>query len=98
MQNPISKIQYYIDHRNQREKQIHQIFQSNPDEYYSDMDLVKIIYVDVPEHLWLAAARNVMQHLKKMQKENVIIEKREKTNDEQEIVKFKYNSDRKAVD
>lgn len=62
------------------------------------MDLVKIIYIDIPEHLWLAAARNVNQHLKKMQKENIIVEKRGGTNDDKEIMKFKYSDDRKLVD
>lgn len=93
----MAKIQYYIDHRNQREGQIHQILQSNPDEYFSDMDLVRIIYADIPEHLWPAAARNVKQHLKKMHKEKIILEKRDGRNDEEETVKWKYNSDQKTI-
>lgn len=69
VQSPIEKIQYYIDHRNQREAQILGAFKSNPHTWYSDLDLVRIIYTDTPEQLWGAAARNIVQHLKKLEKE-----------------------------
>lgn len=66
------KIQYYIDHRNQRESQILNILQSNKNTSYTELDLVKLIYTETPEHLWPAAANNVSQHLKKMLKEKRI--------------------------
>lgn len=40
------------------------------------MDIVKIIYADIPKNLWIAAAKNVSQHLKKLEKEQKIQSKR----------------------
>lgn len=85
LQNPIPRIQYYIDHRNQREAQIVEMMKSNPNTWYSDMDLVRAIYTGTPEQLWRAAAHNVSQHLKKLKKQN-IIESEESSNGE----KWKY--------
>lgn len=65
-------MQYYIDHRNQRETQIRAVLDSNPDTWYTNMDLVKIIYVETPEQLWRAAANNITQHLKKLEKEQKV--------------------------
>lgn len=50
------------------------------DAWYSAMDIVKTIYADIPQNLWIAAARNVSQHLKKLEKEHKIHSK--KNNDE----------------
>lgn len=72
MQDPIPQIQYYIDHRNKRESQILGVFEVNKSTWYTAMDLVKVIYVDTPEILWPAAAKNVVQHLGKLQKESRI--------------------------
>lgn len=71
-QDPIKKIEYYIAHRNQREFQILEVLKNNPDKQLTEMDLVKIIYVETPEHLWSAAAYNVNHHLSKLTKENKI--------------------------
>lgn len=71
-QDPIPKIQYYISHRNQREEQILEALKNNSDKPLTEMDLVKIIYIETPEHLWPAAAYNVNHHLTKLMKENKI--------------------------
>lgn len=68
--DPLPKIQYYIDHRNRREQQLLQVFQQHPTEAYTEMDLVKIVYVETAQELWPAAAYNVNHHLKKLTKEN----------------------------
>lgn len=68
--DPTPKIQFYIDHRNTREKQLLTVFQQNPCELYAEMDLVRIVYLDTPEELWPAAAYNVNHHLTKLTKEN----------------------------
>lgn len=71
-QDPVVKIKYYISHRNQREEQILDALKANPEKPLTEMDLVKIIYTETPEHLWPAAAYNVNHHLTKLTKENKI--------------------------
>lgn len=71
-QDPIPKIDYYISHRNQREQQILETLKNNSEKPLTEMDLVKIIYTETPEHLWPAAAYNVNHHLTKLMKENKI--------------------------
>jgi len=71
--DPIPKIQFYIDHRNQREAQILSVLKSHPEQTFTEMDLVKIIYKETPEQLWPAAAYNVNHHLSKLTKERLII-------------------------
>lgn len=73
MQDPIPKIQFYIDHRNQREAQILNVLKSNPEQCFTEMELVEIIYKETPKELWPAAAYNVNHHLTKLVKERQII-------------------------
>lgn len=42
--DPVKKIEFYITHRNQREKQILGVLESKPDESMSAMDIVKVVY------------------------------------------------------
>ncbi|XP_049871846.1 beta-lactamase-like protein 2 homolog [Pectinophora gossypiella] len=72
--DPVKKIEYYIEHRNQREEQILKKLQENPDKSLTEMDLVKEIYTETPQHLWAAAAYNVNHHLTKLSKENKVKE------------------------
>ncbi|XP_050362213.1 beta-lactamase-like protein 2 homolog [Nymphalis io] len=72
IEDPLKKIEYYIEHRNQREEQILDVMKKNVETKFNEMDLVKVIYVETPEHLWSAAAYNVSHHLKKLTKENKI--------------------------
>lgn len=74
----------------QRERQIQEILESEPAKWFSDMDLVKIIYVDTPEQLWKAAAHNVSQHLKKLQKDQMIQSEEQETTDGGQLTKWKY--------
>lgn len=71
--NPAEKIQFYINHRNERERQILEAITSSKDAL-TDMDIVKIVYTTTPRHLWPAAAVNVNQHLIKLKKEAKIVE------------------------
>jgi ribonuclease/clavin/mitogillin len=44
-QNPVERIEYYINHRNQREEQILEVLTSKSGEkMMSPMDIVKIVY------------------------------------------------------
>lgn len=69
--DPVSKVKEYIHHRQLREDQILATLQSHP-EGLTPEELVKLIYVDTPEHLHVAAANNVRHHLSKLMKENII--------------------------
>lgn len=71
--NPVEKIQYYINHRNERERQILAAIVSSV-EPLTDMDVVKSVYSSTPTYLWPAAAINVHQHLTKLKKEEKIVE------------------------
>uniref|UniRef100_A0A023EPT1 Beta-lactamase-like protein 2 homolog n=1 Tax=Aedes albopictus TaxID=7160 RepID=A0A023EPT1_AEDAL len=70
--DPVERIAQYISHRNQRETQIMAVFQQQPTSMFDEMDLVREIYKDTPEHLWKAAAYNVSHHLQKLHKEKRI--------------------------
>ncbi|XP_018329655.1 endoribonuclease LACTB2 [Agrilus planipennis] len=72
IKNPKQKIQYYIDHRIERENQILDILRHSPCQPFTEMEIVKIIYADTPEKLWQAAAGSVRHHLIKLQKENKV--------------------------
>jgi len=80
-----SKILEYIRHRKQREDQVIQVLKSSksssevaaqegkPDEWTS-MEIVKVIYKDVPESLHLPANGGVLQVLRKLEEEDKVIE------------------------
>ncbi|XP_071963042.1 endoribonuclease LACTB2-like [Antedon mediterranea] len=70
------KIQKYIDHRNMRERQIVDVLTKN-DKPMESMEIVKIMYADVGEHLHMVANENVCHHLSKLVKENKIIQLKE---------------------
>lgn len=72
--DPIERIQYYIDHRNQREKQILDALLNDCTKSLTAMQIVAIVYTTTPRHLWPAAAVNVNQHLKKLLKEGKVTE------------------------
>ena len=42
--DPVKKIEFYISHRNQREKQILRVLESKPDESMTAMDIVRVVY------------------------------------------------------
>lgn len=64
--DPVERIAQYISHRNQREAQIMSVFEQQPSATFDEMDIVKQIYKETPEHLWKAAAYNVNHHLQKL--------------------------------
>lgn len=76
-----AKIAEYIHHRRQREEQVIQTLKSNKgdvsaagaeDDAWDVMELVKIIYQDVPDTLHPAAAGGVIQVLRKLEKEGKV--------------------------
>ena len=79
-----AKIIEYIQHRQQREDQVIQVLKSpnpatnsdsgrKPHEWTS-MEIVKVIYKDVPENLHIPAEGGVLQVLSKLQDEGKVAE------------------------
>ena len=65
--DPVEKIQFYIQHRQQREEQILScITQAGP---VDSWQIVKIVYKETPERLHAAANVNVNHHLEKLETE-----------------------------
>lgn len=62
-----AKVKEYIAHRAQREKQVLDVLDSEADKQWSSMDIVKVVYKDVPEALHLPAEGGVRQVLKKLE-------------------------------
>lgn len=73
IEDPIEKIQYYINHRNERESQILAAIVASS-EPLTAMDIVKVVYTTTPRPLYPAAAVNVNTHLVKLKKEGKVLE------------------------
>jgi glyoxylase-like metal-dependent hydrolase (beta-lactamase superfamily II) len=80
-----SKILGYIRHRQQREDQVIQVLKSskskpeveanvNEVDDWNSMEIVKIIYKDVPENLHIPANGGVVQILRKLEEEGKVVE------------------------
>ncbi|KAL5274195.1 LACTB2 family protein [Megaselia abdita] len=67
------KIEFYLAHRKQREEDILKVFRMFPEKMFSAMDIVKEVYKETPENLWLAAAHNVTLVLKKLGNDKKIV-------------------------
>jgi ribonuclease/clavin/mitogillin len=80
-----SKILEYIRHRQLRENQVIQVLKSskskprveanvNEVDDWTSMEIVKIIYKDVPENLHLSANGGIVQILRKLEEEDKVVE------------------------
>lgn len=79
-----SKILEYIRHRKMREDQVIQVLRSTKKEpgvaakgepdAWTSMEIVKVIYKDVPENLHLPANGGVVQILRKLEEEDKVVE------------------------
>ncbi|KAM0727995.1 Endoribonuclease LACTB2 [Formica fusca] len=78
LNDPLPHIQYYINHRKQREEDILRVLEEQGnDKSMTGMDIVKLIYKDTPENLWIVAAFTVNHHLHKLQKEGKVLQEQE---------------------
>ncbi|KAG8178787.1 hypothetical protein JTE90_022416 [Oedothorax gibbosus] len=73
--NPKTKVQDYIQHRMLREKQILEAIESAQSGGLTSEELVSKIYVSTPKYLHKAAEVNVIHHLEKLKKDNIVGEK-----------------------
>jgi ribonuclease/clavin/mitogillin len=71
IENAAEKIQEYIDHRMERERQILHVLGNGA---RTIPEMVKIIYADVPEKLHVMAGKSVHSHLKKLVKDGRVTE------------------------
>ena len=71
IEDAAGKIQEYIDHRLERERQILETLGAGA---RAIPDMVKIIYADVPEKLHVMAGKSVHSHLKKLVKDGRVSE------------------------
>jgi len=67
--DPKSHITHYLNHRSQREDQIVSCLKQQYPQAITSMDIVRKVYQQTPEHLHLAAKKNVENHLEKLRKE-----------------------------
>ncbi|KAF4632662.1 hypothetical protein G7Y89_g5461 [Cudoniella acicularis] len=83
VEDGLNKILEYIRHRQQREDQVIQVLKSSQSEdsetasdlgEWTSMEIVKIVYKDVPESLHLPANGGVIQILRKLKEENKVLE------------------------
>lgn len=58
--DPIGRLEWLITHRLEREAQLMSVLTENPQ---SLQRLVEQVYVDIPQHLFPAASRNLLAHL-----------------------------------
>ncbi|CAH1970962.1 unnamed protein product [Acanthoscelides obtectus] len=72
IKSPQEKIQFYIQHRLEREKQIMEVLNQNPKKQFTEETLVEEIYTDLSPKLIAAACRNVNHHLMKLLKEESV--------------------------
>jgi endoribonuclease LACTB2 len=73
IEDAAGKIQEYIDHRMEREKQI---LQTLGDGARTVPEMVKVIYAEVPEKLHVMAGKSVHSHLKKLVKDGRVAEEK----------------------
>jgi ribonuclease/clavin/mitogillin len=75
--NGKARILEYIQHRQEREDQVLGVLSESPDNganCWASMDIVKIVYRDVPENLHESANGGVIQVLRKLQQEGKVLE------------------------
>jgi endoribonuclease LACTB2 len=72
-----AKISEYISHRRQREEQVLRTLRSSEQAAdpgaWTAMEIVKVIYRDVPEDLHMAAAGGILQILRKLEREGKVV-------------------------
>lgn len=71
VEDGISKIKEYIQHREAREEQIVGILRSSDSKYWTSKDIVEKIYSGLPETVFFAACRGIILHLLKLEKDGV---------------------------
>lgn len=72
IEDPVAKVQQYIDHRLMREKQVLDALPEDPAAGLTIEGIVRKMYTDTPEKLLRAAAGNVYHHLTKLMEEEKV--------------------------
>lgn len=72
LNKPVETVCWYMKHRNEREKQILGALENHTSNPLASTEIVRLIYVDTPDHLLPAADFNVRHHLSKLLKEKKV--------------------------
>lgn len=64
-----AKVLEYIKHRKLREKQVLDVLAQEKEGGWSSMEIVKVIYKEYPENLWLPAEKGILQILGKLEED-----------------------------
>ncbi|KAF2121793.1 beta-lactamase-like protein [Lophiotrema nucula] len=67
-----AKVLEYIKHRKQREQQVLDVLAQEKAGGWTSMDIVKVIYKDYPENLYIPAEQGILQILRKLLKEGKV--------------------------
>lgn len=68
IENAVEKVQFYINHRQERERQVLDTLIKS-DKPLTAMQIVEVVYTDTPKKLFQAASSNIFHHLTKLLKE-----------------------------
>ncbi|XP_037080170.1 endoribonuclease LACTB2-like [Pollicipes pollicipes] len=72
VENPVEKIQHYIDHRLERERQLMTALRASDPDARTVAELVKTVYTDIPFYMRRPASVNVKHHLDKLVKDGAV--------------------------
>lgn len=72
IENGIEKIKEYVKHRMERENQVVELLTNGTKEAWTPMEIVEVLYKEYPESLHIHAARGIVLHLLKLQKDNKV--------------------------
>lgn len=72
IEHGFEKIQEYVHHRLERENQIVGLLKTKQNDGWTPMEIVEVLYKDYPENLHLPAAKGIVLHLYKLQKDGKV--------------------------
>lgn len=72
IENGIEKIKEYVNHRMERENQIVELLTNGTKESWTPTEIVEVLYKGYPESLHMHAARGIVLHLLKLQKDGKV--------------------------
>lgn len=72
IENGVGKITEYLHHRIERENQIIELLSNGTQESWTPMEIVEELYKEYPQSLHLPAAKGIVLHLRKLQRDGKV--------------------------